>query len=208
MGVDKTLEVVYDLASLNEQQASQLISANEDVIKSAESQKKKSTKKLPKSLEKRDVKIEKRMQKLVKNLEFEKISKKQKKNLGTQIFGRVGLGKLISFQQNPVSFIGSFAKQLVPILGPALLAAGVIAAVIRKIDNFQKQFIDRVDDRIDVFRSKEQQALIQAGLTQLIITTSTGGAEPRDAYNTFAVFNENQSKIESEFQIRNISGVD
>ena len=44
MAVEKTLEVVYDLASLNEQQAGQLISANEDVIKSAESQKKKQKK--------------------------------------------------------------------------------------------------------------------------------------------------------------------
>jgi len=65
MAVDKKLEIIYDLSSLNEQQASQLVSANEDVIKSAEKQKKKSTTpKLQKALEKRDTKIEKRMQSL------------------------------------------------------------------------------------------------------------------------------------------------
>ena len=62
MGVNKTLEIVYDLASLNEQQASQLISANEDVIKSAESQKKKAKRKGG-SLSKQDQKIEKRSNK-------------------------------------------------------------------------------------------------------------------------------------------------
>lgn len=41
MGVDKKLEITYDLSSLNEQQANQLIKANEGVIKSAQKQKKK-----------------------------------------------------------------------------------------------------------------------------------------------------------------------
>jgi len=58
-----------------------------------------------------------------------------------------------------------------------------------------------------LFRSKEQQALIQAGLQQLIITTAAGSAEPRDAYNTFTEFNTNQSRIEADFQVRNTSGV-
>ena len=45
MGVDKTLQVVYDLASLNEEQAGELVKANEQIIKKAEDQKKKKKKK-------------------------------------------------------------------------------------------------------------------------------------------------------------------
>ena len=42
MAVDKTLEIVYDLTSLNQEQANKLIEANEEIIKTAEQQKKKS----------------------------------------------------------------------------------------------------------------------------------------------------------------------
>jgi hypothetical protein len=89
-----------------------------------------------------------------------------------------------------------------------LLVTGVIADFVKKVDDFQKEFVDNVDDRIDLFRSKEQQASIQAGLTQLIITTAAGSAEPRDAYNTFAEFNANQSRIEADFRLRDTAGVD
>lgn len=133
---------------------------------------------------------------------------KQKIQENTNTLKNLNLGNLLSFGKNPIGFIGGFATKLVPFLAPALLATGAIAAIIKKIDDFQKKFIDTIDDRITLARSKENQARIQAGLDQLIITTSAGSTEPRDAYNTFREFNENQSRIETDFQIRNTSGVD
>jgi len=44
MGVDKKLELLYDLSSINEEQADKLIKANEDVIKKAQKQKTKNKK--------------------------------------------------------------------------------------------------------------------------------------------------------------------
>ena len=75
------------------------------------------------------------------------------------------------------------------------------------MDDFQKEFIDHVDGRIELFRSKRQQAEIQAGLTQLIIPSSTGSAETRDAFNSFEQYNTDQSRIESEFKVRETVGV-
>lgn len=178
MAVDKILQIQYDLSSLNQEQAEKLVKANVDVIKQIQKQQQKTT-----------------------------TTAKGKNTDIRSFFQKAKLGNILSFSKNPVSFVSGFATKLVPVLGPALLAVGVLAAVIKRLDNFQKQFVDRVDDRIDAFRSKEQQANIQAGLTQLIITTSTGSAEPRDAYNTFDVFNTDQSRIETDFQIRNTSGV-
>lgn len=177
MAINKILEI--DLTQLTQEGASKLTTQFDDLIKQTSQ-------------------TQQQQQKTLKKGKNTKIS---------EFFQKTKLGTIISFSKNPVSFISGFATKLVPVLGPALLAAGVIAAVIKKLDDFQKQFVDRVDDRIDAFRSKEQQANIQAGLTQLIITTSTGSAEPRDAYNTFDVFNNDQSRIETDFQIRNTSGV-
>jgi len=178
MAVDKTLEITYDLTSINQEQAGKLIKANDDVIKKAQKQKQ----------------------------QQKTITKGKNTNIRS-FFKKAKLGNLLSFSNNPVSFIGGFATKLVPILGPALLATGVIAVILKRLDNFQKQFIDRVDERIDAFRSREQQALIQAGLTQLIITTSTGSAEPRDSYNSFDVFDTEESTKETIFQMENTSGV-
>ena len=78
---------------------------------------------------------------------------------------------------------------------------------IKRVDDFHKEFIDNVDGRIELSRSKQHQAEIQAGLTQLIMTSSTGSAEPRDALNSFEKFHTDQSRIESEFKVRETVGV-
>ena len=78
---------------------------------------------------------------------------------------------------------------------------------IKRVDHLQKEFIDNVEGRIELSRSKQQQAEIQAGLTQLIITSSTGSAEPREAYNTFEQFYKDQSKNETKFKVRQNVGV-
>lgn len=126
----------------------------------------------------------------------------------SKIFGKETFKNLLNIGSNPAGFFQSSIVKFIPFIGTALAATGIILAIVTAIDNFQKEFVDRVDDRINVFRSKEDQARIQAGLQQLIITTAAGSAEPRDAYNTFSEFNTNQQRIENDFQIRDTSGVD
>lgn len=124
------------------------------------------------------------------------------------LFGRETFNNIFSFGQNPFGFIQGTVTRLIPFIGTALAVTGVIADFIRRVDDFQKEFVNNVDGRIDLFRSREQQAEIQAGLRQLIVTTAAGSAEPRDAYNTFREFNENQQRIENDFRIRDTAGVD
>ncbi len=135
------------------------------------------------------------------------ISNTQKEEGLRKIFGRKTFTNLLSFGSNPISFVTGSVVRLIPLIGTALLVTGVIADFVKKVDDFQKEFVDNVDGRINLFRGKEQQALIQSGLQQLIITTEAGGAEPRDAYNTFTEFNTNQSKIEIDFKVRDTTGV-
>lgn len=136
------------------------------------------------------------------------IPKTQKEEGLRKIFGRQTFSNLVGIGTNPLGFVQGTVTKLIPFIGTALAATGVIAALIKSVDDFQKKFVDNVDGRIELFRSKETQAQIQAGLQQVIITSSSGSAEPRDAYNTFAVFNENQSRIEADFRIRDTAGVD
>lgn len=138
----------------------------------------------------------------------ETISKTAKEDGLRKVFGRSTFSNIISAGSNPLGFVQGQVTKLIPFIGTALLVTGVIAAFVQKINNFQAEFVDNVDDRINKFRAKEETARIQAGLTQLIITTSAGSAEPRDAYNTFTEFNENQQSIENQFQITNTQGVD
>jgi hypothetical protein len=126
----------------------------------------------------------------------------------SKVFGKSELSNLVQAGSNPTAFILSGVTKLIPIIGTALLVTGVIAEFVQKVNNFQAKFVDNVDDRINIFRGKEEQARIQAGLTNVIITSAAGSAEPRDAYNTFREFNENQQRIENEFQITNTTGVD
>lgn len=125
-----------------------------------------------------------------------------------KIFGRETFGNLKSIGTNPAGFLTSGVTKLIPFIGTALLITGVIADFVKKVDDFQNEFVDNVDNRINLFRDKEQQAQVQAGLQQIIITSAAGSAEPRDAYNTFNEFNTNQARIESDFRLRDTSGVD
>ena len=133
--------------------------------------------------------------------------KKQAQNIKEKIFPRKVLTNILKLQ-NPTAFLTSNLLKMLPALGAILAVTGVFVALTKKVDDFQKKFVDSVDDRIDLFRNKQQQALIQAGLAQAIFTTSAGGTEPRDAYNTFEQFNNNQAAIERDFALTNISGVD
>ena len=131
----------------------------------------------------------------------------EKESTLRRIFGRETFQNILSVGTNPAGFFQSNLVKFIPFIGTALAATGIFLKIITDIDNFEKEFVDRVDGRISLARTKEQQALVQAGLQQLIITTEAGSAEPRDAYNTFNEFNTNQQRIETDFQIKNISGV-
>ena len=211
MAVDKILEL--DLSNLTAEGLALIdeqLGSIEDELKKAGKKPKAQQKKkgLLSKFEKQDEKTEKRLAKLQKQLEFDSISGKQSKNLKDRLFQGTNLSNILKLGQNPTSFFSSTLLKMIPVLGTILAVTGVFVALAKKVDDFQKKFVDSVDDRIDLFRSKQQQALIQAGLAQEIFTTSAGGTEPRDAYNTFEQFNNNQAAIERDFALRNTSGVD
>lgn len=117
---------------------------------------------------------------------------------------------IFNMGRNPVGFMTGVMKAL-PILGGILAAKEIAEFVvdeIAKIDRFFKKFIDLVDERVDAFRSLQEQANIQAGLSQRIITTASGSTEPRYSYNTFDEFNNNQSEHERKNQMINTSGAE
>ncbi len=162
-------------------------------------------------LSKQDAKIEKKLRKLEKKIKKDEVKQiGNKETLLDKILGKRAAGDIISMAKNPKSFMFGIMKAL-PILGGVLAAkdiADFIIDEIVKLDKFLKVFIDEVDKRIDVFRTLQQQADIQAGLAQRIITTASGSTEPRYAYNTFDEFNNNQADLEQRFQMTNKSGVE
>jgi len=179
MAVNKTLTV--DLSKLTQESAKNLVSDFDEIIQKTTQKQTQKQKTIPKAKKEETLK---------------------------KIFGKKTFTTLVSAGSNPLSFVQGQVTKLIPFIGTALLITGVIAAFVVRVDNFQKAFVDNVDARIDVFRSKQQQAEIQAGLQQVILTSAAGSAEPRDAYNTFQVFNTDQSRIEADFRLRDNSGVD
>lgn len=162
-------------------------------------------------LSKQDKKIEKKLRKLE-----EKIRKDEVKQLGDKetildkILGKNTARNIISMGKNPKNFMFGIMKAL-PILGGVLAAkdiADFIVDEIVKLDKFLKVFIDEIDNRVDAFRTLQQQADVQAGLVQRIITTASGGVDPRYTYNSFEQFNNNQADLEERFQMTNNSGVE
>jgi len=158
-------------------------------------------------------KQDKRFEKQFKRLE-KKINKDIVKNIGkkdgifSNVIGDSPLQNIFSFGKNPVSFMTNIAKAI-PFLGGVFAAKEIAEFIIDeivKIDRFFKKFVDVIDTRRDQLRNKQQQAEIAAGLTQVIITTESGNVEARDAYNTFNEFNNNRTKLEEDFAIRNTTG--
>ena len=108
------------------------------------------------------------------------------------------------------SFFTGVAKAI-PFLGGVLAAKEIVDFIIDelvKLDKFLKAFIDEIDNRVDVFRTLQQQAEVQAGLTQRIITTASGSTDPRYSYNTFEQKDNNKAIHEAEFQMTNNSGAE
>ena len=162
-------------------------------------------------LTKEDKKIEKKLDKLKGKVELDSVNQASAKNsLLAKTFGETTANNIFSIGKNPIGFIAKNLK-FIPLLGGILLAkeiADFIIDEIIKIDKFLKVFIDEIDNRVDAFRTLQQQADVQAGLTQRIITTQAGTVDPRYSYNTFEEFNKNQTELEERFQMTNNSGVE
>ena len=128
-----------------------------------------------------------------------------------RIFGRDTFDNLLAFGQNPIGFmsgiIGSNVARLIPIFAPIVAGATVIFAIFKRIDDFEKRFIESEENR-DIFLSAQNEALIAAGQQQLIITTEFGLTNPRDAYNTFEEFNSNQAQLQDDYSLNNTTGYD
>ena len=200
MGVDKTLEVVYDLASLNEQQASQLINANEQVIKSAESQKKKQKgKQKGKQLtDKQKEKEEKATQKQLDKLE--KTEKKETDTLDT-------IEEFLDGKSGANFFLSKFKSSL-PVIGPILAVSSFFVNELLKLDSLAKKFLDIADTRINAFVDRQEQARLDTHLDQIIYTTKAGTSAPRDSYNSFNNYDRVLKEEGKDRDASSIGGVD
>ncbi len=120
----------------------------------------------------------------------------------------LGLGQannILAFGKDPKSVVlgllkGAGALALI-IKAPEFAEA--LAAELQKKGGFLDRFFeDAIDTRFDALRDRTQQQRILAGFDQLIITQGDGTLNPRDAYNSFEIFNTNQEQIENDQRIR------
>lgn len=111
---------------------------------------------------------------------------------------------------NPIGFIAQFLKSN-PYAAAAIIVPYMMAEIMKWMTQrgrpFDRTLVDRIDDRINALRSKDQQARIAAGQDQLILTTRSGTTTPRDAYNTFNEYEKNQRQLAKTFAIRNTVGL-
>lgn len=162
-------------------------------------------------LSKRDQQIEKKMRKLTDKMDKDEVKNFGKKsNFLDGILGPKTAKNIIEAGKDPVKFFTGVAKAI-PFLGGVFAAKQIVDFIsdeLVKLDAFFKKFIDRVDERINKFRDLQDQAEIQAGLQQRILTTSFGSLDPRTSYNTFHIFERNQAEIEGEYELTNTTGVE
>jgi len=180
MAVNKTLELVYDLSSINQEQANNLIKANDNVIKQAQKQKKKKQKT-------KQTKKEKQITKREFAEEFPV----------DQLSGTKGINL----------FVNQF-KTAIPLITPILLASGFFISKLLNLSKINKKFIDIADDRISVFISRQQQALLESRQIQTIYTITPGTSEVRDSYNSFNDFDNALTRNGVERDTSSFGGVD
>jgi len=184
MAVDKILEL--DLSKLTEEGLAmideQLGSVEEQLKKVGKkpttAKQKKRGKKL---IEEETKKSDKKTKKKITDLE------KDQKKTNTQIFEEFSA---VQKSVNPAAILGQM-KTAVPVLAPLFIATGLFTDAILKSDQIAKRFVDSADNRINLFVSLQEEALVANSLQQVIYTTTAGGTSPRDAYNSFNVFDRN-----------------
>ena len=178
MAVDQTLEITYDLTSINQEQAQKLIKANDDVIKKAQKQKQQQKKK----------------------------TKKQKDISTKEIAEQFPIDE-ISGTKGIDLFVSQF-KTSIPFITPILLASGFFINKLLNLSKLNKKFIDIADDRISVFISRQQEALLESRQRQIIYTISPGSSSPRDSYNSFNDSDNTITKNGVERDTSSFGGVD
>jgi len=201
MGVDQILEL--DLSNLTQEGLALIdeqLGSIEDELKKAgkkpkQKKREKQTKKqTEKEIKEADKKTEKKREKEAKE------QKKQNQKI-TQEF--VTLQKSAS----PGAII-SQVKNAAPILAPVFIATGLFTDAILKSDEIAKRFVDSADNRINLFVSLQEQALIDNSLQQVIYTTEAGGTSPRDSYNTFNLYDRQVTQDGINTDLNDIGSLD
>ncbi len=120
----------------------------------------------------------------------------------------------IALLRNPLGLIKMLATNPITATILAALVAVEVAKVIikelvRKGSIYDRTFKNLIFTRFEALRTREVQQRILVGFgdtAQIITTTSAGTTNPRDAYNTYEVFNRNQMELQEKFAIRNDRG--
>ena len=120
--------------------------------------------------------------------------------------------KAFNFLANPKAGMLQFLKGAGPILVGIILAIEIaprVAKILTKRGSvWDLTFRNNVDTMNNVLRTRESQQAIRVGLgTQVIFTSRAGTVDPRDSYNTYVQFNENQAEFERSWAIRDTTGV-
>jgi len=184
---------------------------------------------LPKSFERDQEKnITQRVQKLVKEGKLEnqgpgapiqkdsafqkaiddavKNSSSKLDNLANSKLGTQQVSTIASFGKNPVGFMTSMFGSKLPILGALITAKELVQFFIVELMKpggpLDINVRDIISNRINAFNDKRESAEILAGFTQVIFTTRGGTTSPRNAYNTFEVFNQDEEALADDFSIR------
>ncbi len=142
--------------------------------------------------------------------------KDKKQSLSTLLQAELGVEKANSvkgFFRNPTNFMMGIARAL-PFLGGILAARELVDFISTELTKrgglLDLTFRNRSEDRLNVLRSREQQAEIRMGYegrSQLIITTRAGTVDPRNAYNTYEQRNDNLLEFEKMRAIRTTTGI-
>ena len=134
--------------------------------------------------------------------------------MGKALGGPANASKALSMLKNPMALAKFLGPAAAPIFA-ALIAVDVTKRVIKELTAkgrpFDRTFRNLIDTRNEALRTREQQQRVLVGFgegAQIITTTSAGTTSPRDSYNTYEQFNNNQAELEEKFAIRNDSGYD
>lgn len=132
------------------------------------------------------------------------------KNILDSDLGAGRATKALSVLENPIGFFTSFLADAGPFVGVLAftqLLPKIIDLLTQKGGIFDRTFNDTISTRLNELRERELEQQIKSGFTQLIITNKSGFTDPRQAFNTFEIANQNRDQLENIFKIRNTSGV-
>lgn len=212
MPTDKIIQI--NLTELTQKSLGELIKIKEEIATNLDKTGKRNKKQKLGEFQRSDEESEKIFEKLKKELELELIAGKGGSKLKKALFGNFDFSKggmlknIVGFGLNPSGFFGGILTKGIPGFGTAVAATGIILKILKKFDDLEKKFTDDLRTRLNIDRDNEQTALVQAGIAQEITTLGPGITDPRDSYNTNDVFNNEQTRIETDYTIRTTLGVE